>query len=482
MKTLTEIDQSSHYKGLSVLFVSSLFERFAYYVLLIIMVISLQHRFGLPEDISGVIYSVFIFLPVVFSFIAGPVGDRFNYGKAALIGIAGITLAYAFLAFSGQSFMISIIGFALLSLSIPFFKLNNTVLCANLYEPKGFRKFGVGGFIVFYLATNIGFFFSLYAVDLCRDLAFNMADLEYSSELAGMAFSYLNGTIQDVNVYAEMVACTTGSTTIDLQSFSQTYTEAINLGYTFSFRIAFLATAVSLVVFSLLRKNYKYALRIKQSEKSKSIPKGKRIGHIFLIMLAALFIYIVIGSFVVIQDYSQLANINHDTLKRVFNPMFIILLTPVVLIGFSFLDKKFPAFNIVFKIIVGIIILIALYVVQLFGSFGTTTGAELFMNPGNAISSAWFITIIGVITLAEILIGPLISLLAIRSFPEKRRGLWFAIFGLGSKIGSILVAFIVSIFYTASVTGYYALCLVFLAIGIVLFMVVRKRHKKLYSE
>lgn len=152
----------SHPKGLPFLFLTEMWERFGYYLMLGIFVLYMmesQDKGGL--GISGAeafeIYGTYIALTYLTPFLGGFLADRkLGYINAVYIGGALMGLGYIGFALDGMtSFYISM---ALVIIGNGFFKPSISTLLGNLYSDKQYIDKKDSGYNIFYMGINIGAF------------------------------------------------------------------------------------------------------------------------------------------------------------------------------------------------------------------------------------------------------------------------------------------------------------------------------------
>ena len=88
-----------HPKGLIPAALSNMGERFGYYIMNAVLLLFLCSKFGLSDETSGVIYSVFYALIYVLSLLGGWIADRRqNYKGTIMSGLVVMAVGYALLS------------------------------------------------------------------------------------------------------------------------------------------------------------------------------------------------------------------------------------------------------------------------------------------------------------------------------------------------------------------------------------------------
>ena len=93
-----------HPKGLIPAALSNMGERFGYYIMNAVLVLFLCSKFGLPEEMSALIYSVFYAGIYVLSLVGGLIADKTQNYKATIIwGLITMTIGYVVLAIADST-------------------------------------------------------------------------------------------------------------------------------------------------------------------------------------------------------------------------------------------------------------------------------------------------------------------------------------------------------------------------------------------
>jgi Dipeptide/tripeptide permease len=88
-----------HPRGLIVLFMTEIWERFGFYTVLSIFVLYLNENFHWNEATIGNVYGLFIATTFFLPLIGGWIADRFlGYSKTIIIGLITMAAGYALLA------------------------------------------------------------------------------------------------------------------------------------------------------------------------------------------------------------------------------------------------------------------------------------------------------------------------------------------------------------------------------------------------
>lgn len=129
-----------------------------------------------------------------------------------------------------------------------------------------------------------------------------------------------------------------------------------------------------------------------------------------------------------------------------FNPMFIVLLTPIFVAFFSWLNNKKKEPSAPRKIAIGMLIAAIAFSILIFGSFGLQSPSELAGGVSPAlVSPNWLISTYFMLTIAEIFISPMGISFVSKVAPPKMKGAmmgaWFAASAIGNYLVGVMGSF-----------------------------------------
>jgi POT family proton-dependent oligopeptide transporter len=154
---------TGHPKGLYVLFITEMWERFSYYGMRAIFVLFMAKALLFDKSLGSQIYGSYTGLVYLTPLLGGYMADRY-WGNRKSIIIGGILMAFGqffmFLAgsFYDQEFapMIMFVGLGFLIFGNGFFKPNISTMVGQLY-PQGDKRVD-SAFTIFYMGINLGAF------------------------------------------------------------------------------------------------------------------------------------------------------------------------------------------------------------------------------------------------------------------------------------------------------------------------------------
>lgn len=397
-----------HPKGLMVLFFTEMWERFAFYTMLAVFFLYMDEVMGWSDHFKGQIYGFYMGF-VYFTPIAGGwIADRFlGYRRTIITGAVVFGTGYALLALSGPSLVwLFFVGLIVVILGNGMFKANISVLVGNLYEEGSELK--DAGYLIFYMGINVGAAIAPISATVLHEV-FGNYNAAFASAAVGMLFS--------------------------------------------------------LIIFELGKKRYLYAegrtekeaVAIPTEEQEQAIPPDKksqavpekasekeRILALIIIFGIVIFFWM---SFhqngAALTAFAQRSVVTLEWLKpetyQVFNPLFIILLAPVVMGFFERLRKKGKEPSTPAKIGMGMFISgIAMLVMVTASAMGGNGDA-------NNMSPLWLIMTYFIITNGELLLSPMGLSFVSKVAPVRMRGLmmggWFGATAVGNYLSGFLSSF-----------------------------------------
>lgn len=156
--------QKGHPKGLYLLFMTEMWERFSYYGMRAIFVLYMTKMLLMGDAEASQIYGSYTGLVYLTPLLGGYLSDRF-LGNRRSIEIGGVLMAIGqfFMFFSASTSGTSAItlmwvGLTMLIIGNGFFKPNISTMVGQLY-PKGDRRVD-SAFTIFYMGINLGAFFA----------------------------------------------------------------------------------------------------------------------------------------------------------------------------------------------------------------------------------------------------------------------------------------------------------------------------------
>ncbi len=336
----------NHPRGLMVLFFTEMWERFGFYIMMAILYLYMEKSLGWDDKTKGDYYGYFLGMVYFVPILGGFLGDRV-LGQQNTIRLGSILMVFGYvaLAFSSlERIALFYAGLVLVAIGTGLFKANISVLVGNLYEEGS--KFKDAAFNIFYMGVNLG--------ATLAPLAATVISVRYKS-------------------------------------------------YNLSFAAAAVGMVLSIVVFQLGRRH------IVPAHAAKTAPAGdqtlavvsrnedwQRISALLTLFVIVVFFWVAFyqnGSSLTL--FAERSTKVYEWLKpetyQVFNPFFILLLTPVLVALFGRMRERGLEPSSASKILAGMIAMGLSVVILVFASLAGGEEGTAAVSPstvGRGPSSA----------------------------------------------------------------------------------------------
>lgn len=287
----------NHPKGLLVAFFANMGERFGFYTMMAILVLFLQVRFGLSEEVAGDYYSWFYFGIYALALIGGILADYSKkYKLVILVGIVVMLTGYAMMAMPGVSLNITLLSLFVIALGNGLFKGNLQAVVGQLYDNEKYGKLRDSAFMIFYMGINVGAFFAPFAATGVRDWWLKTNGFLQDGSLPSLCHQMLAGKLTDTTQFASLAnkVSLTGPVT-DLNAFATAYLDVFSRGYNYAFGIAAIAMVISLLVYIFFNKHLpnKQEVVAEKIEKTSAENKSSLITIVVALLVGGLVTFLV---------------------------------------------------------------------------------------------------------------------------------------------------------------------------------------------
>jgi len=480
-----------HPKGLVAAALSNMGERFGYYIMNAILLLFIVSKFGLDDGTAGLIYSVFYFGIYVLSLVGGIIADRTqNYNRTIQWGLIIMALGYVALAIplfskvdgiiaDGNGMWWAILIFTCVALLfIAFgnglFKGNLQALVGQMYDnfeaeaaKKGPEALAEAkdkrdsGFQIFYVFINIGGVIAPFVAPVLRTWWLKVHNFVYNADMPALCHQYLADGQVSTKFTETMANSVVGdpAAITDLTQFSSDYIDVYNTGIHYAFIASMLAMFISLIIFFVNKKGFpqpakKEAAQVVEytDEEKASMAKEikQRMYALFAVLGIAVFFWLSFHQNG--QSLSVFARdfVNSDQIApeiwQALNPLFVIVLTPLVMLIFAALARKGKPVSTPRKIALGMGIAGCAYLFLLIFSIVSNypsgdefraMDAAAMAQAGLAKAAPWvMIVTYFFLTVAELFISPLglsfVSKVAPRHMVGLCQGLWLGATAIGN--------------------------------------------------
>jgi POT family proton-dependent oligopeptide transporter len=153
-------------KPFYVIFMIEMWERFGFYGMQAILVYYMIQKMGYPDSKSFDVYAALVALVYGFTSIGGYIGDHYLGTKRTII-LGALVLAIGYFLLGIPDHNVMFFGMGLVAVGTGLFKANPPSLLSKCYQEGDSRI--DGAFTLYYMAINIGSFFSLAFVPVLAD-------------------------------------------------------------------------------------------------------------------------------------------------------------------------------------------------------------------------------------------------------------------------------------------------------------------------
>ena len=144
-----------HPRGLGLLFIVEMWERFSYYGMRGLLVLYLVNHLGWPDANAANLYGTYTALAYLTPLAGGYLADRLIGTRRSLV-IGGIVIALGHFALAVENMVFFYLGLGLVAIGTGFFKPNVSTMVGQIYAPGDQRR--DSGFTIFYMGINLGAF------------------------------------------------------------------------------------------------------------------------------------------------------------------------------------------------------------------------------------------------------------------------------------------------------------------------------------
>lgn len=459
-----------HPKGLYLLFVTEMWERFSYYGMRALFMLYMVQALLFDKELASQVYGSYTGLVYLTPLIGGYIADRY-WGNRRSIVTGALTMAVGqFLLFLsacyyhevGLAKYLMFCGLGLLILGNGFFKPNISTMVGRLYRPDDSRK--DSAFTIFYMGVNVG---STLAPLICgligntghpEDFKWGFLAACIGMLLGAAVFRiFMNRYIcdPDGNPVGTAPARSKEKTTEkDEKKPSNTGRTVLMVAFTLILTILFSVNwghtsdgvfAGSDWIGSLIYATVIVMPIIIITDKSLTRTEQARIGVIYIIAFFVIFFWSAYeqagASLTFFADEQTDRRIGNWEMPAAyfqsFNPIMIVTLAPVFAAIWSFLGKRGWEPSSPRKQSIGLLLLSLGY---LYIAFGVKD-----IEPGVKVSMAWLTGLYLIHTMGELCLAPiglsLVYKLSPARFSSLLMGVWYLSTSAANKFAGFLSGF-----------------------------------------
>ena len=478
----------NHPKGLLAAALSNMGERFGYYIMNAVLVLFLCSKFGLSDSTSAAIYSCFYCGIYILSLVGGLIADKTqNYKGTIQKGLMTMAAGYILLAIpitataGNQAWLLPLTCFALFMIAFGngLFKGNLQAIVGQMYDnfeaeaaKEGPEALKIAkdkrdsGFQIFYVFINIGGVIAPFVAPLLRSWWLKTKGLVYNSDLPRLCHNFLENKASEADMdnltklVQEVQINATAVPAEQLGDFCSNYLNIFNTGVHFSFIASVVAMLLSLTIFIISRNKFpnpakkekKQVVEYTQEELAANAKEiRQRLYALFAVLGIAAFFWFAFHQngqslSVFARDFVSTKGVAPEVWQCI-NPLFVILLTPIIMWMFAALSRKGKEVSTPRKIAIGMFIAACAYIFltviaiiqnypsgEEFKGLADTVKESMKSSPAILILTYFFLTV------AELFISPLglsfVSKVAPKHLQGICQGLWLS----ATAIGNLFIA------------------------------------------
>ncbi|MGP1931337.1 MAG: dipeptide/tripeptide permease DtpA [Arsenophonus sp. ET-YP4-MAG3] len=414
------------------IFSIELWERFGFSGLQGILTIYLTQMLGMSEVQSFMLFSSFTSLVYSFIAIGGWLGDKILGTKRVIIlGTIVLTVGYAFIAYSNHDVLLTYFGLATVAVGNGLFKANPSSLLSTCYNKNDQRL--DGAFTMYYMAVNIGSFFSMLATPwLAKHYNWSIA---FSLSVIGLIITLINFLI--CKNWIKNYGSKPDFQSIKLSKYLFTIIGILILIIFSNWLLYNMKVAkAALVIISF----FIIIIFIKETIKLKGIARRKMFVA-FILMIEAIVFFVLYNQMPTSLNFFAIHNVEHNIFGinleaaqyQAFNPFWIILTSPILAIIYN---KMGDNLSIPHKFSIGMIFCsIAFLVLPLGAKFSDETGI---------VSVNWLIFYYALQGIGELMISGLGLAMIAQLIPQRLMGFIMGSWFLTSSAAAFIAGFIAS--------------------------------------
>ncbi len=495
MSAATARDQQwfGHPRGLSTLFFTEMWERFSYYgmrtLLILFMTDTAYNGLSMGAERAGAIYGLYTFGVYALALPGGWIADRLiGQRKAVLYG--GILIALGHYSMAVPSIGTFYAGLLLIVLGTGLLKPNVSAIVGDLYTDKGARR--DAGFSVFYMGINIGAFAGPLICSYLGEgregapwvnwhLGFGAAGVGMTLALvqyvAGQKYIAGCGELKEEYAHADKVADARRKLVMGLGVILALAAAIIGLSAAGILPITLVgfAQATGVIVSILAACYFAWVIGFVCHDST----ERKRVGVCALLFLGAAIFWSGFeqaGSSMNIfaRDHTDRVlfgnEITAGALQSV-NPLFIILLAPVMGMLWLWLDRRSPSIPAKFGF--GLLLLGVGFLVLAWGS--------TFLGEGK-VGMQWLVATYFLHTVGELCLSPVGLSSMTKLAPDRLVGQMMGTWFMGSALGNLIAGLVAGYIEDMPLPSLFGTVATIVMVGGALFLVFTPVIKKMIGN
>lgn len=404
-------------KAFYLIFSIELWERFGYYGLQGIMAVYLVKQLGMSEADSITLFSSFSALVYGLVAIGGWLGDKvLGTKRVIMLGAIVLAIGYALVAWSGHDAGVVYMGMAAIAVGNGLFKANPSSLLSTCYAKDDPRL--DGAFTMYYMAVNVGSFFSMLATPwLAARFGWSTA---FGLSVVGLVITIINFA------FCKRWVKNHGSKP-DFEPMRISYLLATIVGVVMLVAIAtwllhnqgIARMVLGVVALAIICIFAKETFALKGAARRKMIVA-------FILMLQAIVFFVLYSQMPTSLNFFAIRNVEHTLFGIAFepeqyqalNPFWIIIGSPILAAIYNKMGDNLPMPH---KFAIGMVLCSGAFLVLPLGT--------KFASDAGIVSVSWLIASYGLQSVGELMISGLGLAMVAQLVPQRLMGFimgsWF---------------------------------------------------------
>jgi proton-dependent oligopeptide transporter, POT family len=431
-----------HPRGLGLLFVVEMWERFSYYGMRALLVLYLVNGLQWTDGAAASLYGTYTGLVYLTPLIGGYLADRFIGTRRSLV-IGSIIIAAGHFSLAVESMTMFYLGLALIIIGTGFFKPNVSTMVGQMYREGDNRR--DSGFTIFYMGINLGAFL---APLVCGYLGQNIG-WHYGFGAAGVGMvlglltylwgrdKYLPGiglTPKENRNNAAAVAARAVTEEGSISPVPAAIGAVVGVLIAFLFKGGWFGMATAAVIGAALATTF---VGTKGEER-------KRVTAIFILVFFVIFFWMAFeqagSSMNLFADRYTDLSLGGITFPsswfQAINPLFILIFAPVFASLWTTLDRKKKEPSTAMKMVLGLVLLGVGFL------FMVAAGRAVDADSAVRVSPLWLTMAYAFHTWGELCLSPVglsyVTKVAPVRFASLLMGVWFLANAAANKLGGFL--------------------------------------------
>ncbi len=418
------------------IFMLEIWERFGFYTMQGILVLYFIRYLGFSDDVAYYTFGAFFALVYGMVAIGGYLGDKVLGTKRTIIlGLIVLAMGYLALALVAKQYVFFALG--VICVGNGLFKANPSSLLAKCYaagDPKLY-----GGFTLYYMSINIGSIFALFVgPSVSSKYGYSYAYfISFIGILLGLAnYWFQRQSIANINTWADRRVLFWWQWSAILGGIvAMVCASAFLLQHTMMAK-----KLVGLIVFILVSVYFYYMYREKRAPRL-------RMLLAFILMLEAVVFFTLyqqmptsINLFAVNNANASLLGVSLDPQSfQVLNPLWIVMLSPMLAMLYIRLNRKKVSFPIPYKFAAGMTFCGLSFMLLYFSRY--------VHDDSGMVSAWWLVSSYLFQTMGELLVSALGVAMVAELVPQQISGFVMGMWYLTSSVAGFLGASVAT--YTA---------------------------------